>query len=482
MTPVIMRASVLSKAIAVATPVLLSGCGGGPALRPIAFPPGCEIVQAPQRVEKTITVALPAAVEPGSAPWAQNAGEQLVFSHLYETLFTVDCFNEIHAGLAESWESGKGGRRWTFELRDDARFWDGTPVTAHDVASCWQDALTLNTVIDSARAAGEHTLHVYLKRRHRQVPRTLSGSVFAVTRSSDDPRWLLGSGPYRPEHGFQEGDNITVRSSFGRRDLRIEFIATSTDDARDLLQGPIDVMVTADPAVLDYAEGQPQLIRAALPWDRTYLLLSTSRVESLERGDKVGDVYLRMTESLARDAVRGDARGYRSPGWWEDLDCELQRPLTARRALAASGPRRIVYHANDRVARDLAERVVALATTDPTASPEAAAIARAVPGLTGGDAGVIAEGLPPRELTASLQRGQDFAYIVSVSRRPPDPCYEAGELLNRAPWLSRVGDDFSRAPVPLVDTRRHVIAKRDRCGLVVDWYGNILIIDRRLGQ
>jgi len=36
-------------------------------------------------------------------------------------------------GLAYKWESSKDNKTWTFHLRKDAIWWDGTPVTAHDV-------------------------------------------------------------------------------------------------------------------------------------------------------------------------------------------------------------------------------------------------------------------------------------------------------------------------------------------------------------
>ena len=44
-------------------------------------------------------------------------------------------------GLAESWEISGDGRRYTFQLRDDARWSDGTPIDAADVVYSWRRML-----------------------------------------------------------------------------------------------------------------------------------------------------------------------------------------------------------------------------------------------------------------------------------------------------------------------------------------------------
>ena len=121
----------------------------------------------------------------------------MLVRYLYETLITIDCLDEVQAGLADSWKGREGGRRWTVTLREGARLWDGTPVTARHVAVSWQDALTLFSDIDSVSVDGDRVVHVYLERSHRNVPRELSASVFAVTLPSEDTPWLIGSGPYR---------------------------------------------------------------------------------------------------------------------------------------------------------------------------------------------------------------------------------------------------------------------------------------------
>lgn len=45
--------------------------------------------------------------------------------------------------VASRWEPAEGGRRWTFHLREDARWTNGDPVTAQDFVRSWQRTLRL---------------------------------------------------------------------------------------------------------------------------------------------------------------------------------------------------------------------------------------------------------------------------------------------------------------------------------------------------
>lgn len=47
------------------------------------------------------------------------------------------------SGVAIRWESQAEGREWTFHLRQDARWSNGEPVTAHDFVRSWQRTLEL---------------------------------------------------------------------------------------------------------------------------------------------------------------------------------------------------------------------------------------------------------------------------------------------------------------------------------------------------
>jgi hypothetical protein len=245
-------------------------------------------------------------------------------------------------------------------------------------------------------------------------------------------------------------------------------------------------MVTSDPSVLAYAAGRSNLTVAPLAWNRTYVLLSTSRASSLQKGAAVQRVTPDLAVGLARDAVRVDARPCSPPEWWlEPDDCpELSAALGNTAAASESvidrvlpSSRRVLYDTNDPTAKDLAERIVALAAEDPTASVQTEAVYTALPGLTR-DPGsmLITADVPSDEFERSLRGGEDFAYILSLPRMAPDACTEFRKLISQAPWLRTLGSDARRAFVLLIDTRPHLIVKGGGFRLGTDWYGNVFVL------
>ena len=65
---------------------------------------------------------------------ANDALSSGVLGYLFEGLTEVSWLtNEVEPALAESWENSADGLTWTFRLRRDVRWHDGTPFTAQDV-------------------------------------------------------------------------------------------------------------------------------------------------------------------------------------------------------------------------------------------------------------------------------------------------------------------------------------------------------------
>lgn len=477
------RRSVVVSAVCGVALVFASACGKRSIVRTAPEPgPGCRVSPAPGATpDGPVTFALLDPVDLGRAPWASGTSDRIVFGHLYETLVTVDCEGDVRPCVAASWASEEADRVWTFDLHRHARFWDGASVTARDVAACWRDALTLDTVIDSVAAVSDRSLRVYLKWPHTQLPRLLSASVYAVTKSSGDTGWLMGSGPYRvgsvdTEAYPEPRRTITVYPASGISGPVIRFVETSADRIRDGMESTIDAVVTSDPAVIEYAASRPGFLTAALPWERTYVLLSPSRVRKLGEGLSAGTLSSDLLDGLARDAVRGDARGYRAPSWWDELaGCD---GFAVKENARGAYSRRIVYDASDTVARGLAERIAALSAADTAASLEARTFAQAVPDFSNRRDQLTAVGLTRDEFERSLRRGDEFAYVAALPRRAPDPCDEAGALIDKAPWLASAGNGLTGALIPLVDARSHLIVRKDTVAVELDGYGAVLVIPR----
>jgi peptide/nickel transport system substrate-binding protein len=100
---------------------------------------------------------------------AQNV-DFWVFSNVYDVLVRVDrTGTKLEPGLAESWTVSDDGLTYTFKIRD-AKFSDGSPLTAEDAAysltrirddegSLWSDSYK---IIETAEAADDRTLVVKL--------------------------------------------------------------------------------------------------------------------------------------------------------------------------------------------------------------------------------------------------------------------------------------------------------------------------------
>jgi oligopeptide transport system substrate-binding protein len=68
----------------------------------------------------------------------QGVPEHRIFEALFEGLVANDPETALAVpGVAESWEGNEDGTQYTFKLRKDAVWSDGTPITADDVVYSW---------------------------------------------------------------------------------------------------------------------------------------------------------------------------------------------------------------------------------------------------------------------------------------------------------------------------------------------------------
>ncbi len=444
------------------------------------FPAECTVVPPPSRFVDTINVALVERVDPGNAYDATNPSEEFVFTQMYQGLTTVDCTGEVKPAVAASWTTDTTATRWTFELDQNVRYWDGSPVTASDIATRFAAAPPSGS-IDSvvARTVGE--LDVYFQLAHPDEPPIVATQIVAMKEASPFP---LGSG--RLEFENVEVDGIVSRFAhvFERSmpHTVVRFIEYPERDLRDVLASSVDLLVTSDPLALEYAAQQKRFMLRALPWDRTYVLLSRSRFDDLMAGRSPAAVEDQWRDALARDAVRSSARASEARGWWQNLDdCKLPATMKSDMASTDPAPTRhglVVYDQADPVSRDLAARIVALAANGDRVD---GGLSGAIPRL-GDELVLAARGVGASELSRRLQAGSDFLYIIGLPRQAIDPCSEATTLLSRAPWMAGLGDAFHRAMLPLVDTRRHLVVDSLRVGVRIDGLGRLMMIPSHLRE
>ena len=410
-------------------------------------PTSAECALIPEPGEPIATVALGERVNPANAPRPTNDSERLVFRQLYETLVRVDCKGRVIAGLAASWRLSIDGRTWIVTLRPNARFSDGTPVTAPAVLALWSrdgvggDLLShVKPLVESIISVDDETLAILLRSPRVDVPFALAHTDLAIARSVVGTPWPLGT---RSARVTSDRTTTTITTASGGS---VRFLAPR-GDPRDLLDESVHLLITRDRAALDYAATLPQFQSVALEWQRTEVLLSPGPAQTIP---SLSD---EARQALASDAVRGEARGATGPFWWQDLpECEIAPPRAAELGWRSSG--RVVYDSSDRAARDLAERLVGLAST--SGRTPRRTYQRATP-------------LAGEALALARRRGGDAGYVVSFDSRPLDPCRELQLTMEGTPWLA------PETIVPLVDTRWRAIVRRGRSGIVSEWDGGLLI-------
>ena len=405
---------------------------------------------------------------------------RFIDAQIYETLVHLDCEGNLVPALAQSWSSDATART-TFRLRDDARFWNGEVVTARDVVASWQR--TASTAQDPAAASVARTLVDVVSLvddRALAVPeadvRMLADPALAVNRLTPGAQWPEGTGGYRiasiPGEGTVELTPVVQRSSTPTSRVVVRAVSSAT--ARDRIDAGADLMIASDPSVTSYAAARPELRAVALPWNTTYVLLVPRRAASsppalASQSPSAADT---LRAALARDAVRADARAATPPYWWREarrcaLEIRGSRTDALQQPAAPYSAGRIVYRNDDPVARQLAQRLVALAGM--SASNTSSALAALAPGLVVA-APLVAEGLDASHFAAALSAGQALSYVVALPARPVAACQRLQGLFAAAPWLP---DDS--AIVPLIDTHATAIVRRVPLSFVIDWDGSVRV-------
>lgn len=118
----------------------------------------------------TVVYSYPANVGPLN-PHMYSPNQMFAQEMVYEPLVRLGDDGRIHPCLAERWEISGDGLVYTFFLRRDARFSDGTAFDAHVAAKNFEHILAnrarhawleLANVIESCEAVDEHTFRITL--------------------------------------------------------------------------------------------------------------------------------------------------------------------------------------------------------------------------------------------------------------------------------------------------------------------------------
>ncbi len=141
----------------------------------------------------------------------QDTTSSVILKHIYSTLLDTDDDGNLVPDLAESWEMAEDGTSFTYHLREDACFSDGTPVTAQDVKFTYDRAKEMpktksnTSKIQEVVVDNDHQVTIKLTEKYAPFKTIVTSSNLsivseaAVTAAGDaygDVNNILGSGPF----------------------------------------------------------------------------------------------------------------------------------------------------------------------------------------------------------------------------------------------------------------------------------------------
>lgn len=210
------------------------------------------------------------------------AGAGIRYNAIYDQLVELDASYTPQPMLAESWEHNDVADEWTFHLREDVVFHDGTPMTAEDVVFTYQRILDPETGSpgrallsslnpDGIEAIDDYTVRFMLDTPVIELPVILNNRYTWIVQASQDEEerriQAIGTGPFKVEE-FTPGEDPTIlvrnedywREGRPRIDvLEIRSIPEPFARLTALEQGQVDMIEDVPPTDVQKVEENPDL-------------------------------------------------------------------------------------------------------------------------------------------------------------------------------------------------------------------------------
>ncbi len=194
---------------------LAVGCGGG------GESTGSSAGGAGGSGEQVLTVATAEVASSVDPAMAFDTWSTAIVHAVTRRLVDYDQDAKLIPDLAERWETSSDGKTYTFHLKPDAKFADGTPIEAKHFQSAIrrvQDPETgspgadFYAGISEVEAPDARTLVVKLKAPDPTLPNVMGMTFAAPIQENPDPMRPVSSGPYQLET-FEPGSQVVLKKN-----------------------------------------------------------------------------------------------------------------------------------------------------------------------------------------------------------------------------------------------------------------------------
>ena len=233
---------------------------------------------------------------PSLHPW-ENVGTaaMTVKFQVYRGLLAYDSAGELRSELAETWEV-EDAQTYRFDLRKNATFHDGTPVTSADVKATFEAIAAEDSVgylrvalgiIDGIETPDPHTVRFRLNEPAATFIH-LAASPFALVVSqaslAGDPGDYVGAGPYKIAN-IERGTRIDLEAYEGfykpgiPKSPSLSFIVYKDENLRvaAIEAGDVDIIEYVPWQSMDAVDNNEDLVLDTTSGPFMYLLFNTSK-------------------------------------------------------------------------------------------------------------------------------------------------------------------------------------------------------------
>ena len=295
-----------------AAALVLAACGGGGGS---STAPEASAPAAASAVD-TLKIANGVAID--TLDPAENAANESIWldQNIYARLVQTDPGGtKVVPDLASSWDTSSDGLTWTFHLNPDAKFADGSPVTASDAAWSINRSRALEggwgfliTPVTSVTATDVQTLVIKLKTKHAPLLADLAMYAYgilpqkAVEADKDFfNKTPFGAGPFKVTKLDPDSELVLSRndSYYGPKPkISTVDVSVVTNDNTRVLQlqgGQVDVIENPPGNLIKQLSANPKLKVDLFPSTRVDFMQVPLKTKPFE------DVRVRQAVKAALD-------------------------------------------------------------------------------------------------------------------------------------------------------------------------------------